>query len=140
MTMPISFIVPGRPTGKKRPRFARNGGHVRTYQPKEDKEREALIAACYMREAMASSQMLKPYEGGIVIEITSVFMPPTSWSKAQRADPGPMLSKPDADNIAKSVLDALNGIAWRDDKQIVDIRSRKQWGEHDGLVVIIKEI
>ena len=36
--------------------------------------------------------------------------------------------KPDTDNIAKSVLDALNGLAYGDDKQIVELKVRKYYG------------
>lgn len=39
--------------------------------------------------------------------------------------------KPDLDNAAKLVLDALNGRAWRDDADIVELYVTKQWGSKD---------
>ena len=49
-------------------------------------------------------------------------------------------SKPDTDNIAKSILDSLNGIAYKDDKQVVDLRVRKQYAEVPSVSVWIREV
>ena len=49
-------------------------------------------------------------------------------------------TKPDTDNIAKSILDSLNGIAYLDDKQVVDLRVRKQYAEVPGVSVWISEV
>ena len=48
--------------------------------------------------------------------------------------------KPDTDNIAKSILDSLNGIAYLDDKQVVDLRVRKQYSEVPGVSIWISEV
>jgi Holliday junction resolvase RusA-like endonuclease len=48
--------------------------------------------------------------------------------------------KPDADNIAKIVCDALNGIAFLDDKQIVDARITKWYSDTPRIEIIIQEI
>lgn len=48
--------------------------------------------------------------------------------------------KPDTDNIAKSILDSLNGIAYLDDKQVTDLRIRKQYSEVAGASVWISEV
>ena len=49
-------------------------------------------------------------------------------------------TKPDTDNIAKSILDSLNGIAYKDDKQVVDLRVRKQYAEVPSVSVWISEV
>ena len=49
--------------------------------------------------------------------------------------------KPDADNIGKVVLDALNGIAYEDDKQVIELRVSKQYSEErEGLRITIGEV
>ena len=49
------------------------------------------------------------------------------------------LKKPDADNILKVVADALNGIAYQDDKQIVLAEARKAYSEMEGLYITVEE-
>lgn len=48
--------------------------------------------------------------------------------------------KPDTDNIAKSILDSLNGIAYKDDKQIVSLKVDKYYSEIPSVSVEIKEV
>jgi Holliday junction resolvase RusA-like endonuclease len=50
----------------------------------------------------------------------------------------PML-KPDADNTAKICCDALNKLAYLDDKQIVDLRIIKEWGERERVEIVVEE-
>ena len=56
---------------------------------------------------------------------------PTSWSgkKQRQALAGEVMptSKPDADNVVKAVFDGLNGVLWRDDVLVVDLRVRKRY-------------
>ena len=47
--------------------------------------------------------------------------------------------KPDADNIAKAVCDALNGIACKDDSQVVDLTVRKHYSKFPRVQVFISE-
>ena len=48
-------------------------------------------------------------------------------------------SKPDVDNLAKTVCDALNGIAWLDDSQIVRMSAVKRYGSESYTTVKISE-
>lgn len=48
--------------------------------------------------------------------------------------------KPDIDNIAKAVLDALNSVAYRDDTQIVELQIRKQYSEKPRLEIRMEEL
>lgn len=45
--------------------------------------------------------------------------------------------KPDLDNVAKIVCDALNGVAYKDDAQIVDLKVHKYFSETPEVVVVI---
>ena len=82
-----------------------------------------------MNRAVASGY-LKP-EGAVRVSITAWFSPPASWSKKKRAAAmaGHIYPavKPDADNLGKAFLDALNEIAYRDDKQVVECTIKKRY-------------
>ncbi len=46
--------------------------------------------------------------------------------------------KGDVDNLGKSILDGMNGVVYKDDKQIVDLRITRKWATYDGFDVIIE--
>lgn len=123
------FFVAGRPQGKARPRFARG----RAYTPKSTVEYEKRIAESYNGDKM---------DGAICIFISAVFDIPKSTSKKERQriidEYEYPMKKPDADNIAKVVLDALNGIAYEDDKQVVYLSVEKRY-THDNTYNIKRE-
>lgn len=135
-----TFTIPGDPAGKGRPRFGRtkNGG-VHTYTPDKTAKYEALAARCY-RAAIGYTVKYAP----IGVEIDAYFPIPKSYSSKRVQDIAderelPM-KKPDCDNIVKIILDALNGVAYADDKQVVDVRCRKRYakpGESGRVVVTI---
>lgn len=127
----ITFFVDGKPQGKGRPRFARNV----VYTPKQTLEYERHIAGCY------DGDML---QGPLFVDIVALFSIPKSYTKAQKkaVEKGDMTptKKPDADNIGKVVLDALNGIAYEDDKQVIDLRVTKKYSsDKEGLEITIGE-
>ena len=130
----IEFTVPGPPIPKARPRLGR-GGH--TYTPKRTVDAERRIRAAF------ASTGADPIEGALHIKITCTFRPPASWSKKkqQAALDGQIqkTSKPDADNLAKTVCDALNGMAWKDDAQITSMHVKKEYGQEDKTEVKITE-
>ena len=129
--MRVTFSIPGVPVGKKRPRFARIGKHVRTYQPADDARRENLVALAF-REAAGNAV---PHVGPVAVAITAVFVPPQSWSAKRKANPGAKTSRPDLDNIAKSCLDGLNGLAFADDSMIVRLTAEKRYGGRNEIVI-----
>lgn len=118
----MTVKIPGRPKGKARPRFA--NGHA--YTPKVTRDYEKEIAVCY------KDQDGRKYEGDISIEITAVFKIPESWSKKkkwQTINEGARPKvRPDIDNIVKVVMDALNGVAYEDDSQVVEVKAVKAYG------------
>lgn len=133
----IEFTVPGIPKGKGRPRFSNRGGFVRAYTPKTTQDYEDAIRGCYME------QCGEKLEGALCIEITGRFNPPKSATKSQKAlmlaGQIPFTHKPDCDNLAKVVLDALNGIAYEDDRQITRLSVRKEYAEFPEVRVRIKK-
>lgn len=135
----MRFTVLGEPKGKGRPRFARIGNGVRAYTPKETENYEAYVKLSYV-----NSVGQKKLEGQIQAEIIGVFSIPKSKSKKCRSEmiAGTILhtNKIDCDNLAKTILDALNGIAYDDDKQVCRLFVEKRYGEVPCVEVMLKEI
>lgn len=134
--MIVQFIVEGEPQGKGRHRTT-NTGH--TYTPKETVLYENWIKTCYLNRVGNIT-----LTGELRATIEAYYTIPKSKSlKAKKAMLEGLIrpvKKPDADNIAKAVLDSLNGIAYKDDAQIVDITIRKYYSESGFVKVILEEI
>lgn len=87
----------------------------------------------------------KAFENKPLQAIISVYMPiPKGFSKVKRnsslsGDLRPIV-KPDCDNIAKNINDALNGIAYPDDKQIVSLIVNKFYSDDERVTVAIQDI
>lgn len=129
------FFVPGPPRGKARPRVTVRGGHAHAYTPETTADYEWLVRHCYKAQTPEGT----PLQGAVRVEIEAVFAIPQS---ARRADRAAMLAgeklpikKPDADNIIKIILDALNGLAWADDAQVTHVTCRKRYGDKPGVRV-----
>ena len=83
------------------------------------------------------------FSGAVEIEIHAYYEIPKSASRKRVLD---MVSdrerptkKPDGDNIAKAVCDALNGVAYKDDSQVVDLTVRKYYSKFPHVQVFISE-
>lgn len=132
------FTIPGEPQGKGRPRVVRNGGPVRTYTPEKTATYENLVKLEYERQV---DRMLG--DGPVSMRIMAWYGIPKSASKRKReAMVGGAIRptrKPDCDNVAKVIADALNGLAYRDDSQIVRMLVEKWFGEEPRVDVVIEE-
>ena len=122
----LKLTVPGEPQAKQRPRMTRQG---RTYTPSRTVNYETLIKECFA----STHPRHVPLEGPVVLNVSSYFTVPASWSlKKQRMALDGRLrptKKPDVDNVIKSVADSLNGIAWKDDSQIVTVIANKWYSD-----------
>ena len=137
--MTISFTVPGKPQGKARPRF--DGRSGRTYTPKNTKDYEKFVRHCYVYCYGNELRNYLCFSGEIEATITAYFPVPKSVSKAKRtamlAGKTNPTSKPDADNIIKAVLDALNGYAYKDDSAVVKVTAVKKYSEFPRVEVTL---
>lgn len=133
----ITIHIPGRPVPKGRPRFVRMGKFTRAVTPKET---DAYETTCrwYMKKEMGDRE---PLNCALSVAIECVMPIPESWSqrKKDHAGLGSLLptGKPDSDNLCKSLLDAGNGILFRDDSLIVDLRVTKRYGEPGATMTIM---
>jgi len=139
--MKVKFTVLGEPRGKGRPIFSTFGGRVNARTPEKTVEYENLIKAVYQRahpdRRFADGAMLD-------MRVVAFYKIPKSASHKQRTE---MLSggvrptkTPDADNILKVVGDSLNGLAFRDDAQIVDTQIRKFYAAQPRIEVTIQQV
>ncbi len=126
----------GVPKGKPRPRFV--GGH--TYSPSTAYERE--VGTEFHRQNPGAL----PIDKGVpvAVDVLAFFPVPKSATKDQRdrMRRGQILPtrKPDADNILKLVLDALNGLAWHDDAQVTSVTCKKLYGAEGMTCVSIAPV
>ena len=103
------------PKGKERPRFTKSG-HI--YTAPEQFEHERCIRGAWM-----AKYGIEPVATDCPVAVTLSFSKPLPKSVKQ---PRPWIIKPDVDTLAKSVLDALDGVAYADDAQIVSLTATKQ--------------
>ena len=134
------FEVMGTPVAKGRPKFARRGNFVSTYKPEKTVNYENLVQFSYLEQY----KDFEPMEGYLKIEIVCLMPIVKSTSKKNRQL---MLDrkilpdkKPDADNMMKSITDSLNGIAYKDDSQIVEAHIYKYYAEQPQAGVMMSNI
>lgn len=121
----VSFTVPGVAVPKGRPKFARRGNFTVAYTPEKTVSFENLVKS-RADDAMNGQEMtLCPVQA-----IVNIYLPiPTSWPKKFKemtlAGLVAPTKKPDMDNIVKALFDAMNGIVFKDDSQVVFAMIRK---------------
>lgn len=129
------FTIPGEPRGKGRPRFSR-GGHA--YTDERTRSYEQLVAMCFGQSGGTLAM------GAVRVTINAYYGVAKTDSKRKRAEKLagvlPPNKKPDIDNLVKIILDALNGVAYMDDAQVVALHAHKHWAEHGRVEVEIDEV
>jgi len=138
--MNVQFTIPGKPVPKARARVTMVGGFARAYTPKTTVDYEKKVAAI----ARAAMRGVDPSSAPIEIMLELRMEIPASWSKAKRLAASTGLvratKKPDADNVLKGVKDALNGICWVDDSQVVVLTVRKLYAAEPCVVVAVRVV
>ena len=128
----MKFTVYAEPVAKGRPRFS--GYHA--YTPKKTRDYEKLVRDSYIQECGETF-----LEGEIRANIICYFPIPKSTSKKNRAlmERGDIrhTKRSDCDNLAKTILDALNGIAYKDDCQVCELHVYKFYSSEPRTEVIL---
>lgn len=135
----IRFSIYGEPTAKGRPRFSFRGNFARAYTPVKTAQAENNLRAQAMPHRPA-----QPLETPLFVGIRVFRSIPKSMAKKriELAEKGYLrpVTKPDVDNYQKLVYDALNGIFWRDDSQIVESKTAKFYSSTPRLEIEILEV
>ncbi len=135
----MNFIVPGTPVAKARPRMGRYG----TYTPQKTVEYETLVRTCWAEQSGETFEKGTPLRA----EIAAFFPIPKSVSnkKRNRMEGLPHTHKCDCDNLAKSILDALqkkkdgSPYAFYDDSSVCELVVTKRYSNSPRVEVKIEE-
>lgn len=150
--MEINFIVNGEPMAKQRPRVTTFNGYARAYTPKDTLNYENKVLMCYkdkLKELeIDTTKVLFPNEMLFVTIVAYFGLTKGDYGKKGLNKSGREKMEhlycpthKDTDNLAKIVLDGLNGICYKDDKQIVTLLvSKKYTQEQPRVEVNIKDI
>jgi Holliday junction resolvase RusA-like endonuclease len=119
-------------------------GAVRTTQKQKFVDKRAQRYLTYKQQIalLVSKQIEKPSDRPILADITFYMPMPNSWSgkKKERLNGQIHTSKPDIDNLIKGVFDAINGICWKDDRQVYEVHSKKFYSFNPGIGIEIWEL
>lgn len=131
----MEFIVEIDPEGKARPRFSQKSRTV--YTPNKTKKYEKRVRAAFLE----SGGETIPAGCYVAITVDAYFRIPKSYTKGKRLacqhNVNRPAKKPDIDNVLKAVMDALNGAAYVDDKQVVSVTCRKYYAaEGEGYIKV----
>lgn len=130
----IVLKIPGEPVAKGRPRVTRHGA----YTPEKTINYETLVKQLYI------TNKLPKLDGQLRMEINAYFKIPKSATKGKRLAMEHNITRPtkrpDGDNILKIIGDALNGLAYDDDSQVVDSIVRKWYSTEPRVEVEISEV
>ena len=118
------FIVHREPKGKQRHRMTRSG---HAYTPADTTTYEGIVRSEYTTQVGD----VPPFLGPVSVCIIAYYEIPSSWSKKKKKEAADYkihpTKKPDCDNIANMICDALNGLAWKDDAQVVHLNVVKAY-------------
>lgn len=133
-------VVLGEPVAQGRPRFSRQGGFVKAYDPAKSRDYKQ-----YVRLVAAQDAPAVPVTGAVLLSLKIYRAMPKSMSKAKReaALAGQLrpTTKPDVSNVLKGVEDALKGLWYADDSQIVGYGELGKWySERPRIEVTMQEI
>ncbi len=138
--MDITFEVLGKPQGKARVKVTQRNGFALAYTPDKTTNYENLIKLCYMNCRLQEDLTREP----ISMTIRADYEIPKSFSKKKQIEAlsGKLrpTTKPDLDNIAKIVCDALNKVAYYDDNQVIELHVSKFYSKQPKLVIHLKEV
>ena len=142
--MEIKLTIYGDPVPQGRPRFARQGNYVRTYDPQRSQDYKQLVRL-WATNQLKKIDGFKTLQNPLCVEMDFYVGIPISWSKKKRTEAAQGIirptKKPDLDNLYKSVTDALNGLVWADDSIITDVKLKKRYTADTARVeMVIREV
>lgn len=139
----IEFKVEGRPVPQPRPRVYRTAtGKSKAVNSRQSINYKRIVKYAALSEM--NKRQLTMTDRPLAMRLTFVFAPPKSYTKkkleAVKSCELRYTKHIDLDNLAKSVMDALNNVIYKDDSQIVTLCANKEYGTTDHVHVIIDEV
>ena len=133
-------VVLGDPVAQGRPRFSRQGGFVKAYDPAKSRDYKSYVRLIAVQNAPDS-----PVEGAIEFSLRIYRAIPKGMPKYKReaAKAGTLrpVTKPDVSNVLKGVEDALKGVWYKDDSQIVGYGVLGKWyDERPRIEIMMREL
>ena len=132
--MIYGLVIEGKPQPKERPRVY--NGHGVT--PPKTREYEKMVAWLWQMKCKAK------LTGAVRMRCTFYLPIPPSWSKKKQEDARQGVIyptvRPDIDNLNKIIMDALNEVAYLDDKQVVAVISEKRYSDRPRTEVVLEEL
>ena len=141
----MEIVVYGEPVPQGRPKFVRIGNHVHTYDPEKSRSYKQLVRF-WVTQHLKKIDGFKPYENALCVDLTFYLGIPSSWTKKRKLEASQGQIRPtskrlgDADNLCKSVTDAISGLIYVDDSQIVNLGVSKWYSETPRCVLKITEV
>lgn len=136
--MKYNFEIKEKAIGKERPRY--NPKTKRMYTPTKTSSFEEKVKWAFKAKYNVETELsTRPFKAKII----AVFEPAASLSKKKKEEllfKIDYTKKPDVDNIAKIVLDSLNGLAYKDDSQVSALLVLKDYGTENKVIVELEEI
>ena len=135
--MKYSFEIKEKAIGKQRSRYSIKTH--RMYTPTKTSTFEEKVKWAFKSKYNIETELsTKPFKAKII----AVFEPAKSLSKKKKEELlySEYTKKPDADNIAKIILDSLNKLAYKDDNQVAELLVLKQYGDENKIIVELEEI
>lgn len=128
MSRTVVITIPGEVEGKRRHRSRIQGRRIHTYPDPDDEPQIERVRDAW-REAGEPALGGDPIRVGLVLYTKR---PKSHWRVGGELSSEGLrktlpVRKPDVDNAAKAVLDALNGLLYKDDSQVVDLTVRRLW-------------
>lgn len=135
----IKLVIDGEPVAQGRPKFTTRGKFVKAYDPAKSRNYKKYVASVARLQYQKS-----PLTGAIAVSCIFYRSVQKNGSKAVKFAKLQHITrptvKPDIDNYFKCVTDALKGICWLDDNQIVDVEMHKHYDEKPRVEIEIREI
>jgi len=133
----MKIVIPGKPIAKKRPRFARRGKYVCTYNDQEKEEERIKLHIIGQSKG-------KKFKGPVAVSILFLMPRPknhfgTGRNKDKLKETAPFFcaTKPDIDNLEKMVFDCINQLLWTDDARVVESHCTKIYSDKPMTIIDI---
>ena len=135
----IVLLIDGNPFGKQRPRVVRTGkGASRAFTPEKTMQYESYVKVLYRQKYGRHTSFKEDDE--LHLDIKAYYKIAKSTPKYLKKMMVKPTKKPDVDNIIKIIADSLNGVAYKDDKQIVACSCQKFYASNPRVELVLSKV